>query len=94
MSSATVTSKGQITLPSELREEFGLKPGDKIEFYKDAAGGLHVRMINLSPQAFLDSLPPLPRATSKESEDELADALEEDDARIRKEYHAARQEAA
>ena len=34
MASATVTSKGQITIPIEVRKELSLKPGDRIEFYK------------------------------------------------------------
>ena len=31
MSAATVSSKGQITLPVSLRKALGLKPGDKVE---------------------------------------------------------------
>ena len=29
---ATVTSKGQVTLPVEVRRRLGLKPGSKLEF--------------------------------------------------------------
>ena len=29
---ATITSKGQITLPKALRERFNLMPGDRVEF--------------------------------------------------------------
>ena len=32
---AHITSKCQITIPKELREELGLKPGDDIEFVRD-----------------------------------------------------------
>lgn len=32
MSSATITSKGQITIPLRVREKLGLEPGDRIEF--------------------------------------------------------------
>lgn len=32
---ATVTSKGQITLPKEIRVRHGLKPGDSIEFVEE-----------------------------------------------------------
>lgn len=32
MSIATLTSKGQLTLPKEVRDYFHLEPGDKIEF--------------------------------------------------------------
>lgn len=29
---ATITSKGQITIPSSVRKEYGLRAGDKIRF--------------------------------------------------------------
>lgn len=32
MASATVTSKGQITIPAEVRTALGLDPGDRVEF--------------------------------------------------------------
>jgi len=32
MTSATVTSKGQITIPSKVRNALGLDPGDRVEF--------------------------------------------------------------
>lgn len=37
---ATVTSKGQITLPRRLRESLGLKRGSRIRFRIEADGGL------------------------------------------------------
>jgi AbrB family looped-hinge helix DNA binding protein len=35
---AKITSKGQITLPSQLRKTLGLKPGDRIVFVEDRNG--------------------------------------------------------
>ena len=32
---ATLTSKGQLTMPVEVRTKLGLKEGDKVEFYFD-----------------------------------------------------------
>lgn len=32
MATATVTSKGQITLPKSVRERLGVEAGDKVEF--------------------------------------------------------------
>ena len=32
MTLATITSKGQVTIPKEVRESLMLNPGDKIEF--------------------------------------------------------------
>jgi AbrB family looped-hinge helix DNA binding protein len=37
---ATVTSKGQITLPKRLRERLGLKRGSRIRFRLEPDGGL------------------------------------------------------
>ncbi len=37
---ATVTSKGQITLPKALRERLGLRRGSRIRFQLDALGRL------------------------------------------------------
>ena len=38
--SATISSKGQITLPKMLRERLGLKRGSRIRFRVDARGRL------------------------------------------------------
>lgn len=34
MSAATVTSKGQITIPKDVRDELGLEPGTKVDFVR------------------------------------------------------------
>jgi AbrB family looped-hinge helix DNA binding protein len=38
MYTATVNSKGQITIPAEVRKEFGLKTGDRLWFFKGEPG--------------------------------------------------------
>jgi AbrB family looped-hinge helix DNA binding protein len=38
MASAAVTSKGQITIPAEVREDLGLKVGDRVSFIKGENG--------------------------------------------------------
>ena len=35
---ATISSKGQITLPARLRDKLKLEEGDKVEFYVDHKG--------------------------------------------------------
>jgi len=42
----TVTSKGQVTIPSRLREEFGLKKGTKL-MVVPTAHGLVLKRLNL-----------------------------------------------
>ncbi|WP_144630002.1 AbrB/MazE/SpoVT family DNA-binding domain-containing protein [Bordetella genomosp. 13] len=39
MSSATVTSKGQITIPVDVRQQLGLSAGDRVEFVLNEASG-------------------------------------------------------
>jgi antitoxin PrlF len=38
MPTSAVTSKGQITIPKEIRDLLGLKPGDRVVFEKDRTG--------------------------------------------------------
>ncbi len=42
MSTATLTSKGQITLPQAVRQALGVEAGDKLDFVADAEGGFRV----------------------------------------------------
>jgi antitoxin PrlF len=36
---ATLTSKGQLTVPMGVRQSLGLRAGDKVDFVPDPAGG-------------------------------------------------------
>jgi len=38
----TITVKGQVTLPKEVRDAVGLKPGDKVEVRATATGGVYI----------------------------------------------------
>jgi antitoxin PrlF len=38
METAAVTSKGQITIPIEVREKLGIKPGDRVRFVENEKG--------------------------------------------------------
>lgn len=40
MAAATLTSKGQITLPKSVRERLGVESGDRIEFIESEHGFL------------------------------------------------------
>ena len=42
MQASRMTEKGQITIPKELRERMGLRPGDRVEF-KALKKGIEVR---------------------------------------------------
>jgi AbrB family looped-hinge helix DNA binding protein len=43
MASAAVTSKGQITIPAEVRKKLGLKPGDQVTFIEGEHGEFILR---------------------------------------------------
>jgi AbrB family looped-hinge helix DNA binding protein len=43
MPSATITSKGQVTIPRRIREMLRLEPGDRIDFVIDDGGRVVVR---------------------------------------------------
>ncbi|MBX9950681.1 MAG: AbrB/MazE/SpoVT family DNA-binding domain-containing protein [Candidatus Obscuribacterales bacterium] len=45
MSSATVTSKGQVTIPVDVRHRLGLESGDRIEFVEIADGEFAIRPV-------------------------------------------------
>jgi antitoxin PrlF len=42
MPAATVTAKGQITIPKAVREALGVKPGSKVDFRRNADGGIEI----------------------------------------------------
>jgi AbrB family looped-hinge helix DNA binding protein len=42
MASATLTSKGQITIPKEVRDHLGIEPGDRVSFNIGSGGDVTV----------------------------------------------------
>jgi AbrB family looped-hinge helix DNA binding protein len=42
MASATLTSKGQLTVPKSVREALGLESGDRIEFVETEKGEFRI----------------------------------------------------
>jgi antitoxin PrlF len=82
---ATVTSKGQITIPAQLRARLNMKDGDKVEFYSDHEGRIMMRPRNRSPAAFLGALEPrAPDPSIGSDDDAIAKAVAERDARSRR----------
>lgn len=48
MSQATLTSKGQVTIPKAVRERLELKAGDRIDFIVSEAGEAVIRRVSRS----------------------------------------------
>jgi antitoxin PrlF len=55
---STITSKGQLTIPVDIREALNLQSGDRIEFILDDHGAVRMRALNKGPDAFLNALEP------------------------------------
>jgi antitoxin PrlF len=56
MVSSTLTSKGQITIPREIRDRLGLRKGDRVVFQFDEHGNLLLRRETHSPLGRLPGL--------------------------------------
>jgi antitoxin PrlF len=89
MASALITSKGQVTVPIQVRDELGLKSGDRIEFVNDGTGRFYLEpkkgSIMEMEGIFKSTAKPM---TIEEMHDAIAAHLGEDDARIKREYAA------
>ncbi|GBD46167.1 hypothetical protein HRbin41_00989 [bacterium HR41] len=46
---AKVTAKGQVTIPKEVRERLGIRPGDEVEFVPDREGVRMRKRLRNSP---------------------------------------------
>jgi antitoxin PrlF len=84
MPTATVTSKGQITLPIELRKKLGLKAGTKVDFFENEQGqyvlypktGSVKEMKGLLRR--LGYIPPAHPVTIEQMDRDILDAVAED----------------
>lgn len=57
--SSTISSKGQITVPMEIRQRLGLKPGDRVEFVVER-GRTTIRPAGVPENPFLKYVGTLP----------------------------------
>jgi len=73
MSKARMTSKGQITVPKEVRLKLNLKPGDRVLFIVEDDGAVRMRAANKDISSLRGILPPPKRkATIDEIEASIA----------------------
>jgi antitoxin PrlF len=86
MGFATLTSKGQLTLPADIRRALDLQPGDQVEFYPDLEGNIRLRARNLKTGAMFDRFDAIfaPILDRPAPDDEaILDVMKDEDRRIR-----------
>jgi antitoxin PrlF len=89
---ATMTSKGQLTVPKEIRETLGLKEGTKFSVTIEN-GNVVARPKNRSIMELAGILGKAPNGKSltvEEMDDALGEILGEDDDRIKREWNENR----
>lgn len=64
MSSATITSKGQITLPKAIRDRLRVKPGDRVTFREREDGTVTVEADTVDLRELRGSIRPRVRGVS------------------------------
>lgn len=86
MAIATLTSKGQITLPKQVREHFHLGEGDRLEFVIRSDGEVLVQPVAGSYRDLRGMVgrPGRPSLSDEALDQELIRSLGEDDQRIRR----------
>jgi len=70
MSEAKMTSKGQITLPKEIRLKLKLRQGDRVRFVVDEDGSVRLMPAKRDISSLIGILPPPKRRMSIEEIDE------------------------
>lgn len=85
MPTATLTSKGQITIPREVRVELGLEEGDRLEFTIEGDGSVRLRPVTASAKELYGLLKRAgrPPVSVEEMDRGIAEQLAGEDARIR-----------
>ena len=64
MPSATITSKGQVTIPQEIRKALGLETGDKVFFRLTESGVVEMQPETLDLMSLCGSLKPRVRGVT------------------------------
>ena len=67
---ATITAKGQITLPKKIRERLGVKPGDRVAFRERPDGSIVVEAETVDLMDLQGVLKPQRRGVTLEDMDE------------------------
>jgi antitoxin PrlF len=69
MAISTIKSKGQTTIPGEIRRHLKLKPGDRLEFIVEADGKVVLMPATVDVSELKGLVAPAPRRVSLEAMD-------------------------
>ncbi|HEV2127094.1 MAG TPA: AbrB/MazE/SpoVT family DNA-binding domain-containing protein [Thermomicrobiales bacterium] len=73
---STISSKGQVTIPADVRRQLGVRSADKVAFVVTDAGTVEVRPARFTLESVLGSLDALPDE-SVDLDREIEEAVEE-----------------
>ena len=79
---ATITARGRVTIPVEVLSALGVSPGDKVAFVIDDSGKVEIRRGPYSMAELEGIVPALKRPHRDDFGDVIAEAREEQVARI------------
>jgi antitoxin PrlF len=85
---ATITSKGQVTIPSVVRNRLGVKPGDKLTFSIAPDGTVSIRVRKRLSILDIARQHPLPRSRTPFANEDIdkavTAAMSEQESRIKR----------
>jgi antitoxin PrlF len=73
---STISSKGQVTIPADVRRELGVEAADKVAFVLTDEGKVELRPARFTLDSILGSLEALPNETA-DLDQEIMEAVEE-----------------
>ena len=79
---ASVTRKGQVTIPVEVRKRLGVSAPGKVAFVMEGEGSAAIRPARSVLESVFGSVPALPGRETIDFEDQIEEAMEEEAARI------------
>ena len=77
MELAKITSKGQITIPADIRKRLRLKPGDKVLFLEDEGRVMIENSSLVALSTIQQAMADQARKTGVSTEDEVVDLVKE-----------------
>ena len=79
---ATVTARGQVTIPAAIRRHLGLNAADQVAFVIDETGAVQVRPARVTLEDLFGSVPPIPGRETADFEDYIEEAMDAEADRI------------